>query len=147
MGIREAAAAAKAAEEAAFKAEKKRIFQVNSQRGVETVRSLLGLEGKAVRAFNDEERQCGEGTTVELEEGVYVKVGLRPIYAASGWGGKQKIGAKPYLSLARKDGTLRTYAEFTTLGGLSTQLEETDAKDARTAEMKAQQAASKETAS
>jgi len=141
MGIREVAAAAKLAEDAAKEAETKRIRQVNARRGEESVKKLLGLEGKAVRAYQDREREHGQNTTVRLEEGIYVKVALRSIYGEGLWGRQEKIGSTPCLILVNEEGSARNYGEFTTLGELSVHLEEAEAKEARLAEMVAQRAA------
>lgn len=110
MGIRELAAEAKVAEDAHKKAEKKRIWAVNARRGEQTVKNLLGIEGKAHRANNDEEKDHGDGTTVLLEDDLHVKVTVRPIYAKSTvysrWDGTNGIDAyEVYLMLADEMGS------------------------------------------
>lgn len=79
MGLRDIASAAIEAEEAKQKADEKRWWNENARAGESIVKDLLGITGKAVRAHKTERSestgaQWGNGTVVELEEGVCVKV-------------------------------------------------------------------------
>ena len=149
MGIRELAAEAKVAEDAHKKAEKKRIWAVNARRGEQTVKNLLGIEGKAHRARNDEEKDHGDGTTVRLEDDLHVKVTVHPIYAKSTvysrWDGANGIEAyEVYLMLADETGSTlmgTLDSKIKSLASLHDALNTQDAYLAKKAEREAARAA------
>ena len=79
VGLRDIANAAIDAEEAQKKADAKRWQNENARAGERIVKDLLGITGKAVRAFTGDRSeatgpQWGNGTVVELEDDVCVIV-------------------------------------------------------------------------
>ena len=105
MGIREVAAAAKIADDAAKEAERQRILQWNISEGERTVQELLGLPGKGLRAYTNKERSGGEGTTVDIGEGLFVKVCSDPIWSERDWSGYQhQTGETFYFVFVNKEG-------------------------------------------
>jgi hypothetical protein len=93
VGLRDIANAAIEAEETKQKADAKRWQNENARAGERVVNDLLGITGKAIRASRAERAdalgaQWGNGTIVELEEGVYVIVThyvSKKIDQRSGW--------------------------------------------------------------
>lgn len=149
MGIRELAAEAKVAEDAHKKAETKRIWAVNARRGEQTVKDLLGIEGKAHRANNTEEKDSGDGTTVRLEDDLHVKVTVRPIYARATPYSNYGSGIERYevyLMLADEKGSTLMGTldnKITSLASLHDALNTQDAYLAKKAEYEAKRAAAK----
>jgi hypothetical protein len=143
MGIRELAAEAKKAELAHEKAEKQRLWHLNARRGEETVMSLLGVPGKATRAYNGTERDFGEGTVVKLEDDLYVKVGCKILWSdRSPYSRSVEIGREPNLTLVGEDGYQRSgsYNAFTTLAALGDELARAEKREAENAAIAANKA-------
>ena len=113
MGIRDIASAAIEAEDAESAAQKKINWREHAKAGEQIVYDLLGVTGKAVRARQDAPsidgtaplgQKWGHDATVELEEGVFVKVTNTRHYREDPWGAYSNTEEVRHLMIVTEGG-------------------------------------------